>query len=106
MSSCMLSSVGSVMGGFSQALKRKILGNNAHMVIDTTSQEAWIHYEDVLGRARAVKGVTAVTPVVQGEGMVSSSSNLAGVIVRGIDPDTIGNGIELPSPLATGLLHY
>src|SRR5260370_41515591 len=106
MSSCMLSSVGSVMGGFSQALKRKILGNNAHMVIDTTSQEAWIHYEDVLGRARAVKGVTAGTPVVQGEGMVSSSANLAGVIVRGIRADTIGNVIQLPSNTRPGLPHY
>src|SRR5579864_6674269 len=32
-----LSSAISVMGGFSAEMKRKILGNNAHIVIDTTS---------------------------------------------------------------------
>src|SRR5579883_184562 len=41
LSSCALSSVVSVMGGFSHDLKRKILGNNAHIVIDTTAQTPW-----------------------------------------------------------------
>src|SRR6185369_382178 len=66
-SSCALSSVVSVMGGFSQDLKRKILGNNAHMVIDQESAAPWEGWEDALDRVRAVKGVTAATPVVQSE---------------------------------------
>lgn len=97
LSSCSLSSVVSVMGGFSQDLKRKILGNNAHIVIDTTAQVPWGGYEKALADVRAVRGVTAATPIVHGEVMVSSSSNLAGVIVRGIDTGTIGKVIELPS---------
>src|SRR4029077_12235429 len=35
------------------------------------------------------------TPVAQSEVMASSTSNLAGVIVHGIDPATIGKVIEL-----------
>ncbi len=90
-----LSGAISVMGGFSADLKRKILGNNAHIVIDTTSQSPWGDYEPTLERVRAVAGVLGATPVVQGEVMVSSTSNLAGVVVHGIDPDTIGNVIDL-----------
>jgi lipoprotein-releasing system permease protein len=90
-----LSGAISVMGGFSADLKRKILGNNAHIVIDTTSQAAWGDYDGVLARVRSVKGVVAATPVVQGEVMASSASNLAGVVVHGIDPNTIGDVIEL-----------
>ena len=90
-----LSSAISVMGGFSADLKRKILGNNAHIVIDMTSQTPWDDYEDVLKRVQAVPGVSAATPIVQGEVMASSASNLAGVIVHGIDPATIGNVIDL-----------
>jgi lipoprotein-releasing system permease protein len=90
-----LSGAISVMGGFSADLKRKILGNNAHIVIDTASQSAWSDYKPVLERVRAVRGVVAATPVVQGEVMASSSSNLAGVIVHGIDPATIGDVIDL-----------
>ncbi len=43
-SSCALSSVISVMGGFSTDLKRKILGNNAHIVVDTVSQQPFADY--------------------------------------------------------------
>ena len=191
-SSCALSTTVSVMGGFSQDLKRKILGNNAHIVIDTSgvdttatcqgaasppgmgrwdgsyrcelktvtpsgttnaedvvtctqgacssasgslagsvdiagrlagtlqvcagcdvlaiqgtlsktapftlkgnSGNAWKNFDAVLDRVRATPGVVAVTPVVHGEGMVSSAANLAGVIVRGIDAKTIGDVIDL-----------
>jgi lipoprotein-releasing system permease protein len=90
-----LSGAISVMGGFSADLKRKILGNNAHIVIDTESQSAWSDYGPVLDRVRAIRGVIAATPVVQGEVMASSASNLAGVVVHGIDPATIGEVIDL-----------
>lgn len=90
-----LSGAISVMGGFSSDLKRKILGNNAHIVVDTTAQVPWEGADAVLERTRKVPGVAAATPVVQGEVMVSSASNLAGVIVRGIDAKTIGDVIDL-----------
>jgi lipoprotein-releasing system permease protein len=90
-----LSGAISVMGGFSADLKRKIVGNNAHIVVDTTSQSAWGDYEPTLERVRSVKGVLGATPVVKGEVMVSSASNLAGVIVHGIDTATIGDVIDL-----------
>lgn len=90
-----LSSAISVMGGFSSDLKRKILGNNAHIVIDTTSQSPWSDYAAVLERVTAVPGVVAATPIVQGEVMVTSASNLAGVIVHGVDTATIGDVIDL-----------
>jgi lipoprotein-releasing system permease protein len=90
-----LSGAISVMGGFSADLKRKILGNNAHIVVDTTTLSPWGDYEPVLERVRAVHGVVGATPLVQGELMASSASNLAGVIVHGIDTKTIGDVIEL-----------
>jgi lipoprotein-releasing system permease protein len=105
-SACAQSSVVSVMGGFSQDLRRKILGNNAHIVIDTESQAAWSGSDEVLERVRAVPGVLAATPVVSGEVMVSSPSNLAGVIVRGVDPQTIGNVIELVDNIEVGKFEY
>jgi lipoprotein-releasing system permease protein len=90
-----LSGAISVMGGFSADLKRKILGNNAHIVVDTARQSAWSDYLPVLERVRAVRGVGGATPVIEGEVMASSASNLAGVVVHGIDPKTIGDVIDL-----------
>jgi lipoprotein-releasing system permease protein len=106
LSSCALSSVVSVMGGFSQDLKRKIIGNQAHITIDQESAAPWAGYEDFLNDVRLVPGVVAATPVVQTEVMVSSPSNLAGVIVHGIDPGSIGTVIELPTDIEVGKLAY
>lgn len=105
-SSCALSSVVSVMGGFSQDLKRKILGNNAHIVVDTTPGTPFADYEAALERIRKVPGVVGATPVVHGEVMASSSSNLAGVIVTGIEPSSIHSVIELAHNIEVGKLDY
>lgn len=97
-SSCALCEVTSIMGGFGADLKRKILGNNAHIIIDTTKQGGLNDWEDTLDTARVVIGNRggAATPVVAGDAMGSSASNTAGVLVRGVDPDTIGTVIDLP----------
>jgi len=99
-STCALSSVVSVMGGFSQDLKRKILGNNAHIIVDMTSQQGFSDYETVLGNVRKQPHVTAATPIVHGEVMISSPANLAGVIVRGVEGSSIRNVIDLDRNLS------
>jgi lipoprotein-releasing system permease protein len=98
LSSCALCSVTSIMGGFGHDLKRKILGNNAHIVIDTTKVGGVNGWEDTLAGVRVAIGSKggAATPVVAGDAMGSSNSNTAGVLVRGIDPGTIGQVIDLP----------
>jgi lipoprotein-releasing system permease protein len=105
-SSCALSSVTSVMGGFSQDLKRKILGNNAHIVVDTESRAPFENYDDVLARLRKDARVVGATPVVHGECMISSNSNLAGVIVRGVEPSSIRHVIELETNIEVGKFDY
>ncbi len=106
LSSCTLGSVVSVMGGFSADLKRKILGNNAHIVIDRESLSPFGDYEPLLTDLRAIPGVLGATPVVHGEVMIASASNLAGVLVRGIDPGTIHSVIDLPEQIEVGSFEY
>lgn len=56
-SSCALCSVVSIMGGFGQDLKRKILGNNAHVMIDVPAQlTGFDDYDTMLARVRKVPG--------------------------------------------------
>ena len=44
--------------------------------------------------------------MVGGEAMASSSSNTAGALVRGIDPDTIGTVIDLKDNIEVGKFEY
>ncbi len=106
MSSCSLSSVVSVMGGFSADLKRKILGNNAHIVVDMTAGTPFAGYEEALERVRGVPGVTGAAAVMHGEVMASSASNIAGVMVSGVEPADIVKVNELATSLEVGKLDY
>jgi lipoprotein-releasing system permease protein len=105
-SSLALCVVISIMGGFGADLKRKILGNNAHMRIDAKKPGGFDYWREVLDDVRLVKGVAAATPVGSGEAMASSSSNTAGVILKGIDPDSIGSVIDLLANIEVGKFDY
>ncbi len=104
-SSCALTTTLSVMGGFRQDLKRKILGNNAHIVVDRAEQKL-PEYRALAQRVRAVEGVRGVSPYVSGEVMISSASNLAGAVLRGIDLDHIGEVSELPRNMRVGAMSF
>lgn len=107
-SSCALCSVTSIMGGFGADLKQKILGNGAHLVIDSPTPggfDDWPSKVDEVRIALAPYG-GAATPVVAGDAMGSSTSNTAGVLLRGIDPESIGQVIDLKKNLEVGKFEY
>lgn len=105
-SSCALCSVISIMGGFGQDLKRKILANNAHIVVDSTATNGFPEWEPVLERVRAVPGVVAATPMITSEVMASVGTNTAGVLLRGVDLPTVGQVIDLPKNVEIGNLDW
>ena len=105
-SSCALVSVSSIMGGFGADLQRKILGNNPHITMDVQDQAGFADWQAAVERVRQVPGVAGATAVVSGEAMASSVTNTSGCMVRGIDPDTIGNIIDLVKNIEVGKFSY
>jgi lipoprotein-releasing system permease protein len=121
-SSFALCAVVSIMGGFGADLKHKILGNNAHITIDSvgiadgaegglpglgsSSDFGHVAWDELLDRVRVVPGVQAASPVVTGEAMASSQSNTAGVLIRGVDPESIGQVIDLVKNIEVGKFEY
>ncbi|MEZ4224383.1 MAG: ABC transporter permease [Polyangiaceae bacterium] len=101
-----LCAVVSVMGGFGADLKRKILGNNAHMKVEAPSHGGFAEWKPLLETVRGVPGVRAATPVVSGEAMASSTSNRGGTLIRGIEPDSIGKVIDLVQNIEIGKFEY
>ncbi len=106
LSSFALCAVVSIMGGFGADLKAKILGNNAQIRIESEKPGGFEYSNDVLDKVRLVPGVAAATPVAAGEAMASSSTNTAGVLLRGVDTATIGHVIDVPSHVEVGDFKY
>ena len=98
----------SIMSGFENDLKRKILGNNAHIVVTrpATNDQPFTDYARLRDEFARVKGVVGATAYVENEVMISSQSNLSGVIVKGIDPKTVGSVTDLVKNMTDGGLEY
>ncbi|MCP4674110.1 MAG: ABC transporter permease [Deltaproteobacteria bacterium] len=104
-SSCTLTTVLSVMGGFSGDLKEKILKTNAHVVVDNfgADMEDW---KPVIEAVRKVEGVEAATPLLQGEMMMHARTNNHGVIFKGIDLGSFAQVSGALKSLEKGKLEY
>jgi lipoprotein-releasing system permease protein len=76
----------SVMNGFRQELLSQILGLNGDIGLYSAATPL-THYDDISTKIRAIPGVTAAFPVVQGEVLMSGPQGGAvGGIARGITP--------------------
>ncbi len=106
LSSLALCVVISIMGGFGADLKRKILGNNAHITVSYEGVGGFGDWDRAVDDVRLVPGVVAATPVAAGEAMASSNSNTAGVIVRGIEPESVGTVIDLVDNIEAGSIDF
>lgn len=104
-SSCALTTTLSVMGGFRSDLKRKILGNTAHIVAapDHSRFENW---DAALKTFRSIPGVTHAAPYLSAEVMVSSATNLAGAMVKGMPTTSIRDLTAIAKQLRSGKLEY
>jgi len=95
----------SVMSGFELDLKRKILGTNAHAIVQKYGND-FTDYPDVRQKVLSVKGVTGATPFTLNEVMISSESNLSGVVLKGIDAKTSGTVTDVGKDVEDGKLDW
>jgi len=93
-----------VMNGFEKNLKEKILGTYAHIIVLKAGQEGLDHYEEAAKKVDAVKGVVSAAPFILSQVMLSSASNVSGVVLKGIDPNLVGKVTDLASNLKAGSL--
>lgn len=75
----------SVMSGFHEDLRKKILGVNAHVVVLNYTGGIENH-EKVIKELKTIPRVTGASPFVLGQVMVSKGKRAHGVYLRGIDP--------------------
>jgi len=104
-SSCTLSTVLSVMGGFGNDLKQKILRAQSHVVVDRVDGNL-ASYEELLEKIRSVKGVEGATPLLNGEVMIASRINNAGAMLRGVDPESFSQVSDMLRNLTHGNARY
>jgi lipoprotein-releasing system permease protein len=99
---CALVVVLSVMSGFEEDLKGKILGTNSHAIVLKYGGDIE-DYPRVASEARTVPGVLAATPFIYSEVMLTAEATGSGVIMKGIDPSSVGTVTDLVTSVREGL---
>src|SRR4051812_30048040 len=99
-----LATVISVTGGFQKEFRDKVLGVNAHVLVLKYTTD-FREYRDVMDRVSKVPGVLAVGPFIINPMMVSHGDKTAtGVLLKGVDPDRMGQVLDLPRHVRQGSL--
>jgi lipoprotein-releasing system permease protein len=93
----------SVMNGFRDDLMSKILGVNSHALV-LNYGGAFKDYEKVGKRVEEVDGVLAWTPFIYSQGMINSSGNVSMAVIRGLDPRSVVNVLDIESMIKMGSL--
>lgn len=91
----------SVMTGFEEDLRDRILGFNPQIVL--LSHGGTVRdYPKVVDMVREAPGVTAAAPFVYGQAMVSSDNSVAGAVVRGVEPGHASDVVDVQKHLKEG----
>jgi len=92
-----------VMTGFSENLRDKILGINAHVIVGSLDK-GFGNYNELVDKAKGVKGVKSATPFIYTEVIFSSRGSAKGAVLRGVDPVSAGSVLSIGKDLTKGSL--
>jgi len=92
-----------VMNGFKEDLRNKILGVTSHAVISRFDGNI-SNYTQVEKNINQVEGVAAATPFIYTQVMINSRQGVSGAVLRGIDPESASQVINLQENLRSGSL--
>jgi len=74
----------SVMTGFDRELRQKVIDFDAHILV--TSQDTLTNWRELTEKIRAIPGVVATAPYVQGPVILEHDEQRLAPVIRGIDP--------------------
>ncbi len=91
------------MTGFTDSFRAKILGINSHIVIQRIGG-VMRNYSALGSKVAKIPHVTATTPYVYSQTMISSGAGGTGAVLRGIDPQTAGAVLNIEQHITEGSL--
>jgi lipoprotein-releasing system permease protein len=92
----------SVTGGFRKQFQDKVLGVNAHVLVLKRSNY-FGEYREVMEKIKDTPEVTGMAPFTINPMMVTKGKRTAtGVLLKGVDPDRIGQVLDLPHQVQKG----
>lgn len=96
----------SVMGGFHKDLRDKILGTNAHITVLKYFNEPVSEYNSVLTVLKNNPHVTGASPFIYTKVMLNHNNYVDGIVLRGVDSETISDVCDIGSKIKYGNFEF
>lgn len=96
-----LVTVMSIMNGFQQELRDRILDMTAHMTLSERGERLH-HWQDLYGIVKNLPHVKGAAPNAMGQGMLTAGDRVKGVLVRGVLPKYEGQVADVQSKMVYG----
>ncbi|PLA74377.1 lipoprotein-releasing system transmembrane subunit LolC [Hydrogenovibrio sp. SC-1] len=93
----------SIMNGFQQELRDRILDMTAHMTLSQQG-ERLTHWQDLYHVVKQLPNVSGAAPNAMGQGMLTSGDKVKGVVVRGVLPRYEREVADIDSKMVYGQL--
>jgi lipoprotein-releasing system permease protein len=90
----------SVMSGFDDMWREKILGFNAHLTV--TARGGIQEEADMMDRLARIGDVTGVAPSIEGPVVIQCGGRVFTPVVRGVDPAREGTVSQIPTNMVQG----
>lgn len=89
-----------VMAGFDRDLRDKIIGTNAHIMVER--ETGLKNYSEVLVKMGQIKDVKALSPYIHGNVFLESDQRAMSLVLRGVDPAHESKITKINKYLASG----
>lgn len=95
----------SVMNGFQDEMRSRILGVASHVQVFSDNQQPLLNWPQVLKETEQNSHVETGAPYVMGQGMLSYGERVQGTLIRGILPDLENKVADLGQHMQSGSLN-
>lgn len=95
-----------IMNGFEEDLRGKILGINAHILIQPGEGKGIRNYSQLVSEIRELPDVIEASPHLEGKAMISLHGYADGIKVRGIDPEKELSVTKLSDYITRGAFRF
>ena len=96
----------SVMNGFEQEVRSRLLGADAHIRLRKYFSRTITEVDSILKIVRNTKHVIGASPAIYEEGMISSKDRQHATVIKAIDPKTAGLVTDIAEKIKLGQLDF
>ncbi len=96
----------SVMNGFENEVRGRIIGTMAHIMVSSRVEDSMENYEEIIELIETLDDVVAASPIVIEKSAISSRFETDGVVIRGIIPETESLVTDIDKYLITSELSF